>query len=167
MPRAVFFAPARTILHRKAPRLLRRLLRAIRARCPRRLGRGSAQVGQHVQRRQFVAGVAMRVAVHRQRDSGMPRQRLGRLGMHAAVGKVGDERMSQRVEVGHAARCVARGDARRLQVQPQHRRHAVAARQLERRGVGCLSAQHCRQGCRQFGPQHQGILTPPLAVARL
>ena len=61
----------------------------------RRLG----QVGERVERGQFGPALAVRVPVHRERDGRVTRQHLGGLRVDTAGSQVGDERVTQRVEV--------------------------------------------------------------------
>jgi len=67
------------------------------------------QAGQRLQRFGVVANHRVCVAVHRQTDGAMPRQRLRHLRMDATGRKVRNERVPQRVEVGHASRTVFAG----------------------------------------------------------
>ena len=74
----------------------------------------AGQVGQDGEGFGLLAAVGMGVAVHRQRDGRVSRQRLRRLGVDAAGRQVADERVPQGVEVCHTAGIVPEGDARRF-----------------------------------------------------
>ncbi len=69
----------------------------------------------------------MAVAVHRQRDAGMPRQLLSHFGMNAAGRQVRDERVAERMKVGDTV--IRRvGNPRRVQVEPNHLERSLRPR---------------------------------------
>ncbi len=74
-----------------------------------RRGRG-AEVGKGGEGRGLGAAEGVGVAVHRQRDGGVPGEGLHGLGVDAAVDQVGDEAVPKAVEVGHAAGGVSAGE---------------------------------------------------------
>ena len=69
------------------------------------------QVRQAAYRFNFSSGVLVRVAVHRECDRGMPRQRLRDFRMGTRRRKVADERVPQRMKVSHPVSVVALSDA--------------------------------------------------------
>jgi len=86
------------------------------------------EVGQHVKGGGLFADQGVRVAVHRQGDGAVPRQRLRHLGVNPARRQIGDERMPQAVEVRDQSRIVAVGNVCRFQVRLEHLGGALTAR---------------------------------------
>jgi hypothetical protein len=115
------------------------------------LGR-PGQIRQRGQRLLLLPAQRVGVAVHRQGNGAVPGQRLRRLGMNATGCQVADERVPQRVEVGHAAGVVPVRDTSCLQIGPQQSARP-STRNVEHRGGGVLRRQEWPQRVCDGRPQ--------------